>query len=87
MFILNLLCELLVGGLIVDVDNGSFHGLDVFLSSFLLDLLLLELEVALALLLGLGPSEPLVQRYSRASLFSLRAFTRRSVAQLFMYFP
>ena len=56
--------ELLVRGLLVDADNGSLHSLDIFLSLLLLDLLLLELEVALAFFLGLGSTESLIQRYS-----------------------
>ena len=64
MFILNFLSKLFIRGLLIDADNGSLHMVDIFLNLLLLDLLLLEPEVALALLLGLGPPEPLVQRYS-----------------------
>ena len=57
---MDFLCKLPVGGLLVDAENGSLHILDIFLNHLLLDLLPLKLEVALALLLGLGPPEPLV---------------------------
>ena len=64
---MDFLCKIPIGGLLVDAENGSLHILDIFLNHLLLDLLPLKLEVALALLLGLGPPEPLVQRYSLPS--------------------